>query len=110
MRLPGTVRNEIIDAMKNVDPERVILFGSYAWGEPDENSDIDLYIVTKDDFIPSSWKEKRDIIRKVSRELLDLREKYAVDIIVHTKPMHKIFIETGSCFSKEITGSGYNLI
>jgi len=110
MKLPGIVRKEIMDAMKKVDPERVILFGSYAWGEPGENSDIDLYVVTRDEFIPSTWKEKRDLVRKVSREILDLREKYAIDIIVHTKPMHKKFIETGSCFSKEITGAGCILI
>ncbi|HRF57283.1 MAG TPA: nucleotidyltransferase domain-containing protein [Campylobacterales bacterium] len=28
----------------------MILFGSYTYGTPDENSDIDLYVVTKDDF------------------------------------------------------------
>jgi len=110
MKLPAGLKKDIIDALKKIDPEKVIIFGSYAWGEPDNNSDIDLYIVTRDDFIPSNWKEKRDIVRRVSREIIDLREKYAIDIIVHTRPMHKKFVETGSCFSKEITGSGYNLI
>jgi predicted nucleotidyltransferase len=28
-------------------PEQVILFGSYAWGEPDEESDLDLLIVLR---------------------------------------------------------------
>ncbi len=26
-------------------PEQVVLFGSHAWGEPDENSDVDLLVV-----------------------------------------------------------------
>jgi predicted nucleotidyltransferase len=26
-------------------PEQVLLFGSHAWGEPDENSDVDLLVV-----------------------------------------------------------------
>jgi predicted nucleotidyltransferase len=26
-------------------PEQVILFGSHAWGKPDENSDIDLLVI-----------------------------------------------------------------
>ncbi len=26
-------------------PEKIILFGSYAWGKPHEDSDIDLFIV-----------------------------------------------------------------
>ena len=31
-----------------VDPERIILFGSYAYGEPDENSDLDLLVIKND--------------------------------------------------------------
>jgi predicted nucleotidyltransferase len=38
-----------------------MLFGSYANGEPNENSDIDLHIVTKDDLIPQSWRAKSDL-------------------------------------------------
>ena len=30
------------------DPDKVILFGSHAWGKPTENSDIDLYVVIPD--------------------------------------------------------------
>ena len=26
-------------------PEKIILFGSYAWGEPSEDSDVDLYVI-----------------------------------------------------------------
>jgi len=26
------------------DSDKIILLGSYAWGEPDEDSDIDMYI------------------------------------------------------------------
>jgi predicted nucleotidyltransferase len=26
-------------------PEQVVLFGSHAWGKPDENSDVDLLVV-----------------------------------------------------------------
>ena len=28
-----------------VNPDRIILFGSYAYGEPTENSDIDLLVI-----------------------------------------------------------------
>ena len=30
------------------DPDQIILFGSHAWGEPTEDSDIDLYVVVPD--------------------------------------------------------------
>lgn len=29
-------------------PEKIILFGSYAWGEPNEDSDVDLYVIVPD--------------------------------------------------------------
>ncbi len=31
--------------VKKYKPEKIILFGSYAWGNPTEDSDVDLFIV-----------------------------------------------------------------
>lgn len=31
------------------DPEKIILFGSYAYGNPNENSDLDLFIIKNSD-------------------------------------------------------------
>jgi predicted nucleotidyltransferase len=39
--------NEIITQLKPLNPDKVILFGSYAWGVPDDESDIDLFIVKR---------------------------------------------------------------
>ena len=33
--------------IKEINPEKIILFGSYAWGEPTDDSDVDLFIVQK---------------------------------------------------------------
>lgn len=88
----------------------VILFGSYAWGHPTEESDIDIYIVTRDNFLPTSWKQKRDIVRKISDKIIDLRMQYPIDLIVHTQPMHQKFIETKSSFAEQIMGEGKRLI
>jgi predicted nucleotidyltransferase len=105
-----SLKSEIINALQPINPERVILFGSYAWGTPHENSDIDLYVVTKDDFIPTSWREKRDIVRMVSKQIRSLRELYAIDLLVHTKPMYEKFLESGTSFSQDIKNSGEFLI
>lgn len=35
--------------LKTVPTEEIYLFGSYAYGTPHKNSDIDIYIVMKDD-------------------------------------------------------------
>jgi predicted nucleotidyltransferase len=55
------VKKEIIEKLKPLNPEKIILFGSYAYGTPDANSDIDIYVVTKDEFIPQNFSTKHTI-------------------------------------------------
>ena len=105
-----TIKNEIIDRLTPLHPAKIILFGSYAWGEPGENSDIELYVVTHDEFIPKNYQEKREIVRKVSRSLMDIRKRISMDLLVHTKSMSDKFFETNSSFSKEIKKSGVRLL
>ena len=52
------VKKRLLKSFKPLNPEKIILFGSYAYGTPDANSDIDIYVVTKDEFIPQNFKEK----------------------------------------------------
>jgi uncharacterized protein len=33
--------------VKGINPEKIILFGSYAWGNPTDESDVDLFIIQK---------------------------------------------------------------
>jgi hypothetical protein len=66
--------------------------------------------VTKDEFVPGSFREKADLRLKVSELLLDLRLKYPVDLIVHTRPMYREFRNGGSFFSEEIFQRGIILL
>ncbi len=88
----------IIERLKPLNPDKIILFGRYAYGNPTEESDIDLYIVTNDDFIPQTWREKSEIYLKYSQKLRDLQKEIPIDLIVHTKQMHKKFQELNSSF------------
>ena len=103
-------KEEIVKRLKPLDPEKVILFGSYAWGNPTEDSDIDLYVVTKDDFIPKNFKEKIEIKLKISNAIKDLQKTIPIDVITHTKKMQKKFIKLNSMFSREIMKNGVKLI
>jgi len=109
-KLSDELRERISEALRPACPEAVILFGSYAWGEPKDDSDIDLYVVTQDDFMPSTWAEKRDIVRGISNRILDLRTRYPIDLIVHTKPMHREFIQRKSSFSRQVMDEGVRLL
>lgn len=61
----------------NYHPERIILFGSYAYGEPKEHSDVDLLII-KDSDLPRYQRGRE--VRKYLRGM-----KVAVDLVVYTR-------------------------
>jgi len=104
------LKTEIVERLKPLEPDKVILFGSYAYGTPNEDSDIDLYVVTKDEFIPQSFKEKSQVHLKVSRALRDLLQMYPTDLITHTKAMYHKSIELGNPFTKEVSAKGVSLL
>ncbi len=75
------ISNEKIDQavsiiVKHASPEKIILFGSYANGNPEKDSDIDLFIVE------SKLKNKYKETVRLRRALSPLR--IPVDIIVHS--------------------------
>jgi len=64
---------EIVERLKPLNPDKIILFGSYAYGTPNEDSDIDICVVEKD--YKNKWEEKAKI-----RELLNVI-KMPIDIL-----------------------------
>ncbi len=66
--------NEAIKTSINV--ERIYLFGSYAYGKPNDDSDLDFFIVIPDDGI-----KPLDAIRQARLALIPLNRKAPVDIL-----------------------------
>jgi predicted nucleotidyltransferase len=60
--------------VEKISPEQVYLFGSYADGSYNENSDLDFYIVVKDDImdIPKVTAEAYRAIRRVKTKPVDI--------------------------------------
>ncbi|MCX6227387.1 MAG: nucleotidyltransferase domain-containing protein [Bacteroidia bacterium] len=96
----------LVDKLLATQPEKIILFGSYAYGEPNTNSDLDILVVTGDDIIPASFSEKSKIYLKISKAISAIKKEFPVDLIVHTKPMHQKFIEIDSLFARELLSKG----
>lgn len=96
----------LVERLKKTDPCKIILFGSHAYGEPDSASDVDLLVVTEDDFLPKNFAEKNAIYLKVSNAITEIEKIIPIDLIVHTKAMHRKFIEMGSMFSRKIVVDG----
>ena len=106
MNLTGELQTRIRDALAPLHPQKVILFGSYAWGQPTEDSDIDLYVVTQDDFLPANYEESMQNYLKVAAVLREINKAVPIDLIVHTKPMHQAFIRLDSMFAREMMTRG----
>ena len=62
------MREAILEVVHRIveryQPKKVFLFGSYAYGKPDEDSDIDLLIVKETDKRPiERWLEVKKLLR-----------------------------------------------
>lgn len=79
-------------------PAKIILFGSYAYGHPTEDSDVDVLVI-----LPKSR-------RLGHRPALKIRERveadFPVDIIVRDPVFIQKRLREGDCFLEEITGKG----
>jgi predicted nucleotidyltransferase len=96
----------IVASLSSLNLQKIVLFGSYASGTLHKDSDIDLLVVTSEDFMPRDLSEKNAIYLRISRAIYNIRRQIPIDLIVHTKAMHDKFIELGSMFSKKIQSDG----
>lgn len=101
-----TLKKQIIIALEPIGIQMIVLFGSYAYGLPSNDSDIDLLVVTSDNYIPGSFSEKQKISLKINNALSFIRKNFPLDVIVHTKPMYQNFIHMNSAFQREISTKG----
>jgi len=85
------------DIVKEFRPERIILFGSQAYGSPDEASDMDLLIVMP--FEGKSPNKALEIMRR-------LKPRIPVDLIVRTPEDVRQRLALNDFFLKEITEKG----
>ncbi|MDR0338001.1 MAG: nucleotidyltransferase domain-containing protein [Planctomycetaceae bacterium] len=68
---------EVVGMIKNaVNCEKIYLFGSYAYGNPDEMSDFDIYVVLPDDSI-----RPLEIRRKIYKKLQANKTNKSVDVL-----------------------------
>ena len=92
--------DEVIGKLKQeFDPQQVWLFGSHAWGQPDEGSDLDLLVV-----VPDSDESP---VRRAQRAHRCLQEVGAsMDILVKTRAELERFRNVRSSLESLILRNG----
>jgi predicted nucleotidyltransferase len=83
LRFVRTIDQTLLDEVTNrlakeLHPEGIWLFGSHAWGTPDEGSDLDLFVV-----VPDSDEPPVQRVRRAHRCLRGLG--LAKDVLVKTR-------------------------
>ena len=97
------ILSEITEVLKQFGIEKVILFGSYATGKQNKDSDIDLFVIKN-----ISENETRDFRVKLKKALWIKLGKisYLLDIVVDNEERVRKRIEMGDLFYKEIWTKG----
>lgn len=78
-------------------PEKIILFGSYAYGTPNQDSDVDLLVIKSFQGRP---------VRLAAEILIQIDVPFPLDVIVRTPGKIRERIEMGDCFIKEVVTQG----
>jgi predicted nucleotidyltransferase len=77
-------------------PEKIILFGSYAYGRPHAESDVDLLVI-----MPAS-----DVVNQATRICLAFERPFALDLIVRTPKQVERGVREDDWFLREVTEKG----
>ena len=104
--LQEDLKAQIVASIKKTNPCKIILFGSHAYSAPGKDSDIDLLVVTDDEFLPQNFSDKNKIYLRVADTITEIEKRIPIDLIVHTKAMHRKFNELNSMFARKIATFG----
>ena len=84
--------------VKKYKPEKIILYGSFASGEPTKDSDVDLFIIKR------TKKKRTQLHLEIDRMLLD--RTLPLDILVYTPEEIKNRLSLGDFFIENIINQG----
>lgn len=98
-RIPRRAINAIVKRIvEKFDPERIILFGSYAYGKPHRYSDVDLLVVMETPERPLA--KQLEIARALSPH------PFGLDILVYAPQEITLRLGQGDYFLREIVTKG----
>lgn len=106
-RIADQLRPYLKVLVEKFQPEQVILFGSYAYGEPTPDSDVDLLVIKE---IAGSPVTEATKIRQAVRHLRHKVANLPLDIMVRTPDDWLRRLKNGGAFHTEIARRGLQLV
>jgi predicted nucleotidyltransferase len=97
---------QLLETLKQADPYRIILFGSYAKGTADENSDIDMVVILDNNDVAKTYEKRLNKKLDINRLVRTINYKVALDILVYSKEEYKIIKNNGNYLIDEIENTG----
>ena len=102
----NAVLDNLVQSLKSSDPCKIILFGSYAKGNPNENSDIDLLVILDNDRVAQTYTERLETKISIRNLVLEINREFPLDILVYSKEEFNIIKKHGNYFIDEIEKTG----
>ena len=100
---------DIISRLLSLDPYRIVLFGSYALGTEDSESDIDLLVILDSEAVAQTYEERMEKRLMVRDSIQEINRRVPIDLVVYTRGEYEFLQEHGTSFLKEIQSSGRTL-
>jgi uncharacterized protein len=97
VKINAQIKDLCRQIVEGFNPQKIILFGSYAYGKPNADSDVDLLVVMP-------LKEKNT--KKAVEILIRLKTTLSTDLLVRTPEQIRERIEMGDFFMQEIVERG----
>jgi predicted nucleotidyltransferase len=105
MEIDKTI-NDLVNSLKSSDPYKIVLFGSYARGNPREDSDIDIMVILDNNDVAKTYKERLKKYLSVQRLVREINYKIALDILVYSKEEFRTVKKYGNYLIDEIEKTG----
>ena len=90
------IKNRLV---KEFSPENIFIFGSYAWGSPNQDSDLDLLVIIKhSDLLPA---KRATLAYRCLRDI-----PFPLDILVKTRKEVEKFSQVPTSLEAQILQQG----
>jgi predicted nucleotidyltransferase len=99
---------KIRECLKNYEVYKVILFGSYAYGNQSDDSDVDLIVIENKTGSYKTFRNRINAKSAISKELRNMSDS-PVDLLLYTKDEWKQLLKINNSFIKEIKEKGIEL-